>query len=190
MNFRGQSLHFSKHWTAEERLRLVIILTTMIRDDINNNRYSVPGRPNIQSVHEMIAATAEELESWRESLERMIAEDDAAMQAHVVDVNHPTTIPAPAPEELEEPRAYATFKKIMPRTDQATTEFGNALGDLAEVVGHSALMDNVIETHNVVIVTLMDEIVDLHRSWICDHCRSAFDTASEELTKRMREGEN
>ncbi len=63
---------FSSKWTAEERLLLVIVLTDMIRDDINLGRYSGLGRPNVQSVHEMILATPEQLEQSRESVEKLL----------------------------------------------------------------------------------------------------------------------
>lgn len=63
---------FSRNWTAEERLLLVIVLTDMIRDDVNAGRYSALGRPNIQSVHEMILATPEQLEHSRESIDDLL----------------------------------------------------------------------------------------------------------------------
>ena len=63
---------FSSKWTAEERLLLVIVLTDMIRDDINAGHYSEPGRPNVQSVHEMILATPEQLEQSRDSVEKLL----------------------------------------------------------------------------------------------------------------------
>jgi hypothetical protein len=63
---------FSKDWTDRERLRLVILLTSMIRDDINLNRYGQFGRPNIQSVHEMIVATPAELEMYRSRIDAMV----------------------------------------------------------------------------------------------------------------------
>lgn len=67
-------LRFSAEWTAEERLLLVIVLTDLIRDDVNAGRYSEIGRPNVQSVHEMILASREELETYRREIEKMLKE--------------------------------------------------------------------------------------------------------------------
>jgi hypothetical protein len=65
---------FSPDWTSEERLLLVIVLTDLIRDDINLGRYSAVGRPNVQSVHEMIVATPKELESYRSDIDELLTE--------------------------------------------------------------------------------------------------------------------
>lgn len=63
---------FSAEWTAEERLLLVIVMTDLIRDDVNAGRYSAIGRPNVQSVHEMIVASREELEAHRKDIDKML----------------------------------------------------------------------------------------------------------------------
>lgn len=63
---------FSKEWTAEDRLKLVIVLTDIIRGDIERGAYGVPGRPNVQAVHEMIAASPSTLESYRGDIERLL----------------------------------------------------------------------------------------------------------------------
>lgn len=77
---------FSQQWTAEERLLLVIVLTDMIRDDVNAGRYGEPGRPNVQSVHEMILAAPAQLEQSRGSIEQLLhmwSEGDAARVAEL-----------------------------------------------------------------------------------------------------------
>lgn len=65
-------LRFSAEWTAEERLLLVIVMTDLIRDDVNAGCYSAIGRPNVQSVHEMIIASKETLEEHREDIAKML----------------------------------------------------------------------------------------------------------------------
>jgi len=60
---------FSTAWTVEDRLRLTILLTHMIRDDLYQNAYGRKGRPNIQSIHEMVVALAAELERYRSTIE-------------------------------------------------------------------------------------------------------------------------
>lgn len=62
----------SKEWTPIERLKIVVILTDLIRDDVNLGIYGQVGRPNVQSVHEFIAATPTMLEESREYLEDLI----------------------------------------------------------------------------------------------------------------------
>ena len=47
---------WSKRWDNSDRLRLVVMLTSLIRRDIDAGRYGQEGRPNIQTVHECIAA--------------------------------------------------------------------------------------------------------------------------------------
>lgn len=65
-------VQISKLWTDREKLKIIVVLTDMIRDDIQTGRYGVPGRPNIQSVHELIIAEPEALEAIRESIEAII----------------------------------------------------------------------------------------------------------------------
>ena len=62
----------SSAWTAEEKLRIVICMTDRIRNDINAGRYGEIGRYNIQSVHELVAATPEVLEEYREELQALV----------------------------------------------------------------------------------------------------------------------
>ena len=64
----------SPEWTHEEKLKVIIIMTDSIRDDINAGRYSKPGRPNIQAVHELIMAGPAELETYSADVEGMINE--------------------------------------------------------------------------------------------------------------------
>ena len=63
---------FSKEWTDKEKLRLVIIVTDIIRDDIMAGVYGWEGSPNIQTVHELIVASPVELEAIRSRIEDMI----------------------------------------------------------------------------------------------------------------------
>ena len=63
---------FSKAWNLEDRLRLTLLLTHMIRDDIHKNQYGLPGRPNIQSIHELMISTAAEIEPYRGDIEKWV----------------------------------------------------------------------------------------------------------------------
>jgi hypothetical protein len=65
---------FSKEWTAEDKLRVAVLVSAVIRDDIYAGRYSAPGRPNIQTIHEVAALPPELLEAYRPSIEAMAAE--------------------------------------------------------------------------------------------------------------------
>lgn len=62
----------SKLWTHEEKLKIIVIITDMIRDDINMERYGRAGRPNIQAIHLFVAATPEECELYREDIEKYL----------------------------------------------------------------------------------------------------------------------
>ena len=62
----------SKEWTPVERLKIIVIITDLIRDDVNMDRYGRFGRPNIQSVHELVSSTPEILEENRESIEKLV----------------------------------------------------------------------------------------------------------------------
>lgn len=48
------------------------LITDMIRDDVGAGRYGLPGRPNVQSIHEMILATPSQLESLRGSIDELL----------------------------------------------------------------------------------------------------------------------
>ena len=65
-------IKISNNWTPVEKLKIVIIMTDGIRDDINAGNYFKPGKPNIQSVHEFIIASPAELESYRDEIEKMV----------------------------------------------------------------------------------------------------------------------
>jgi len=77
---------FSKQWTDEERLKLVILLAEQIQSDIPAGRYGaalepqiddgapVAFRPNMQSIIEIIASTADVLEAQRPGLEKFVRE--------------------------------------------------------------------------------------------------------------------
>lgn len=62
----------SKDWTHEEKLKIVVIITDMIRDDIRDGTYNSAGKPNIQSVHEFIAMSPEECEEYRDGLIKIL----------------------------------------------------------------------------------------------------------------------
>lgn len=75
--------YISKAWTDHEKLKLVVILTDNIRGDINLGVYGAVdfdsmqkpmGRPNIQSVHELIVATPDMLEEMRSDIEQIVSE--------------------------------------------------------------------------------------------------------------------
>ena len=63
---------FSTAWSPEDRLRLVLLLTHMIREDIHAGHYGGEGRPNIQSVHEVIIAPAHVLEVHRAAFDQLV----------------------------------------------------------------------------------------------------------------------
>jgi ribosomal protein L37E len=65
---------FSKDWTIEERIRLVFVLTSLVRDDIFRNQYGAAGRPNIQALHEMLIAPPDELEKYRAGIDALVDE--------------------------------------------------------------------------------------------------------------------
>ncbi|MGO8998683.1 MAG: hypothetical protein ACLQVI_35620 [Polyangiaceae bacterium] len=73
--------HFSKAWTDGDKVRLAVLLTHLIRDDIEAGRYNRPGRPNIQSLHELLAMSPEELETHRAEIEALGARQWASVQA-------------------------------------------------------------------------------------------------------------
>jgi hypothetical protein len=64
--------YISYKWTLPERMAIVFVITDIIRDYINLNCYGVLGSPNIQSVHEIMASSCEELEQDRKSIEELI----------------------------------------------------------------------------------------------------------------------
>ena len=65
-------IKISEKWTPVERLKVVVAITDIIRDEINLDRYGMPGKPNIQSVHEFISATPSELEEIRSDIEKLV----------------------------------------------------------------------------------------------------------------------
>lgn len=62
----------SKEWTAADRLRLVAAMLPGIRDDIQNGRYSKPGRPNITSLEHILHESPEVLEAYRGECEAVL----------------------------------------------------------------------------------------------------------------------
>jgi len=80
----NDALGFSKDWTDEERLKIVILLANSIQDDIAAGRYGAPlepqvddgapvaFRPNMQSIVEIIAVPANVLEAQRTTIEKFV----------------------------------------------------------------------------------------------------------------------
>jgi hypothetical protein len=62
---------FSRQWTDADKLLLCILMTHLIRDDIYAGCYGEMGRPNIQSLHELLQMETEELESHRDDIEAL-----------------------------------------------------------------------------------------------------------------------
>ena len=70
---------FSREWTDRDKLRLVVLLTHLIRDDILADRYGQPGRPNVQTLHELLAMSAAELETYRSEIEAYAREHEQTL---------------------------------------------------------------------------------------------------------------
>lgn len=81
---------FSKEWTDQERIKIVLLIVDQIQTDIPTGRYGAPlevndqgvpikFRPNMQSIVEVLMAPAAMLEAERASLEDLIWE---TAQAH------------------------------------------------------------------------------------------------------------
>ena len=68
-------IKISQEWTPKERLLIIQAMTDSIRDDIAAGCYSVRGRCNVQSVHEFIHATPEELNAQYRDVFEKIAND-------------------------------------------------------------------------------------------------------------------
>jgi hypothetical protein len=64
--------NFSREWTDRERLAVVIAVTSAIRADLEAGNYNAIGRANLQSVHELIAATPAELEANRGRIDAIV----------------------------------------------------------------------------------------------------------------------
>jgi hypothetical protein len=65
---------FSREWTDEERLKVILLIASVIQDDIPAGRYGQIGRPNMQSIIELGALPAQDLERQRESIESFVRE--------------------------------------------------------------------------------------------------------------------
>lgn len=76
---------FSKEWTNDERLKIIVLLAGQIQTDIPAGNYGaatkcdergVPTefRPNMQSIIEVVYRPASVLEACRESLEQLVDE--------------------------------------------------------------------------------------------------------------------
>jgi hypothetical protein len=66
----------SKDWTLAERARVALAMLHLIQADIYASKYSVVGRPNITSVEHVFAESAETLEQYRESVEKVLEEGE------------------------------------------------------------------------------------------------------------------
>lgn len=60
---------FTPDWTAQERVMLCILFTHIFRDDFTAGRYGLPGRPNVQTLHELLQLSSVELETHRKDIE-------------------------------------------------------------------------------------------------------------------------
>ena len=79
-----EAVSFSKEWTNEERLKLIVLLAVQIQEDIPAGEYGavvreengvpVEFRPNMQSIIEIICAPTSVLEASRASLEVFVAD--------------------------------------------------------------------------------------------------------------------
>ena len=61
--------NFTPDWTDQERVKLCILFTHVFRDDFTAGRYGLPGRPNVQSLHELLQLSAMELETHRQYID-------------------------------------------------------------------------------------------------------------------------
>jgi len=77
---------FSSEWTPEDKLKLVAFLAGVIQDDIPAGRYSDIGRPNCQSIMEVIVSSADELESTRATIDQMIIDQAKDLESRIVRV--------------------------------------------------------------------------------------------------------
>lgn len=66
--------HLSRNWTPAERLELLTLLLPVVQSDIYAGRYSEPGRPNITSLQLLASVPAEEVESYRQDIEALLAQ--------------------------------------------------------------------------------------------------------------------
>jgi len=77
---------FSAEWTAEDKLKLIALMSQVMHADINDGRYSETGRPNCASITDVITASTEELESTRGWIDQMIetyAKESDSRRVHV-----------------------------------------------------------------------------------------------------------
>ena len=60
---------FSSKWTDGDKVRLAVLFTHIFRDDFLAGVYGEFGRPNIQSLHELLSMPSAELEGYRKEIE-------------------------------------------------------------------------------------------------------------------------
>ena len=58
----------SDDWTPDERMKVASVLLSEIQKDIYAGNYSLPGRPNISSVEQVLNADAGLLNLYKDSL--------------------------------------------------------------------------------------------------------------------------
>lgn len=85
---------FSKEWTDEERLKIIVIAAAQIQKDIPAGKYGavletdekgIPTkfRPNMQSIIEVATAPAETLEEHRAAFEEIVREACDGVEADI-----------------------------------------------------------------------------------------------------------
>jgi hypothetical protein len=67
--FRTSPWVFSPQWTDADKVKLCVLFTHIFRDDFTAGRYGQVGRPNVQSLHELLQCNTEELERYRPEIE-------------------------------------------------------------------------------------------------------------------------
>jgi hypothetical protein len=134
---------FSKDWTLEDRLRLTILITHMVRDDILANRYGAFGRPNIQSAHELSVAPAETIEQYRNEIEGWV---DAFGRDHlfvpVATWKAPGTERRPPAKAVHIDALRAILSRISFRESCVDMQWSWQVASIAQIHGDVTVCDN------------------------------------------------
>lgn len=64
----------SPEWTSEDRLQIIIRILPVIQADIYSGQYSIPGRPNIDSLLSIATEPASVLEQYRQEVQDSLDE--------------------------------------------------------------------------------------------------------------------
>lgn len=72
MKVKGVEITVSEQWTFQERIAIATVLLGAIQSDIPAGRYSIPGRPNIDSVLHLLHDDAAVLNKYHNELEIML----------------------------------------------------------------------------------------------------------------------